>query len=172
MLVSSRQISLRNVRVAMCCIRGFVEMSTSVLVAIRMRKDLTTFVYSGRQTLLASTFYPDAPIRHAATSTMQFLVCNPDTFAPSLKVPQRAEGMQTSYTLEVSPVHINFLSVGKNGSRKIDIPARHPCIISSFPCILLVIKMTSAPNLVHVSCSNSIVFGRPPRFFESHRIMR
>jgi hypothetical protein len=49
---------------------------------------------------------------------------------------------------------------------------RHPCIISSLPCALLVINTTSAPNRVHVSLSNAIVSGRPPRFLESHRIMR
>jgi hypothetical protein len=33
-------------------------------------------------------------------------------------------------------------------------------------------NMTSAPNLVHVSFKSSIESGRPPRFFESQRIIR
>jgi hypothetical protein len=49
---------------------------------------------------------------------------------------------------------------------------RHPCIISSFPVAFDVMKTTSAPNRVHVSRSNAMVSGRPPRFFESQSIMR
>lgn len=51
------------------------------------------------------------------------------------------------------------------------VPARQPCIISSLPFMLEVMKMTSAPKLSHVSLSSCTVFGRPPRFFESQRII-
>lgn len=50
--------------------------------------------------------------------------------------------------------------------------ARQPCIISSLPCKFDVMKITSAPNRSHVSLRSSIVSGRPPRFFESQRIIR
>lgn len=51
------------------------------------------------------------------------------------------------------------------------VPARQPCIISLLPCLLEVIKMTSAPKLSHVSLRSFIVSGRPPRFFESQSII-
>ncbi len=50
-------------------------------------------------------------------------------------------------------------------------PARQPCIISSLPCMLDVMKMTSAPKLSHVSLRSFMVSGRPPCFFESQRII-
>jgi len=53
-----------------------------------------------------------------------------------------------------------------------NIPAAHPCIISSLPCLLEVMKMTSALKLFQVSLRSWTVSGRPPRFFESQRIMR
>lgn len=53
-----------------------------------------------------------------------------------------------------------------------NVPARQPCIISSLPCMLDVMKMTSAPKLSHTSLSSLTLSGRPPRFFESQRIMR
>ena len=52
-----------------------------------------------------------------------------------------------------------------------DLPARQPCIISSLPCMFEVMKITSAPKLFHVSLRSCMVSGRPPRFFESQRII-
>lgn len=51
-------------------------------------------------------------------------------------------------------------------------PSRHPCIISSFPFMLDVMKMTSAPKLFQVSLRSCIVSGRPPRSLVSHSIIR
>jgi hypothetical protein len=51
------------------------------------------------------------------------------------------------------------------------IPARQPCTISSLPCLLEVMKITSAPKFSHVSLRSCIVSGRLPRFFESQRII-
>lgn len=51
-------------------------------------------------------------------------------------------------------------------------PSRHPCIISSFPFMLDVMKITSAPKLFQVSFRSCIVSGRPPRSFVSHSIIR
>lgn len=53
----------------------------------------------------------------------------------------------------------------------VDVPARQPCIISSLPCLLEVMKMTSAPKLVHVSLRSCMLSGLPPRFFVSHKII-
>src|SRR3569833_2260337 len=59
---------------------------------------------------------------------------------------------------------------GEDGGEHIR--ARQPCIISSLPCMLEVMKMTSAPQLSQVSFRSFTVSGRPPRFFESQRIIR
>jgi hypothetical protein len=50
-------------------------------------------------------------------------------------------------------------------------PSRHPCIISSLPFMLDVIKITSAPKLFQVSLRSCIVSGRPPRSLVSHSII-
>ena len=66
----------------------------------------------------------------------------------------------------ISVVHVNY------SASRIDVPSRHPCIISSLPWRLEVIKMTSAPKLCQVSLRSLTLSGRPPRFLESQRIMR
>lgn len=69
----------------------------------------------------------------------------------------------------------NIVSNKEQGSNSgqiiFNIPLRQPCIISSLPCLFEVIKMTSAPKLSYVSFRSCTVSGRPPRFFESQRII-
>jgi hypothetical protein len=80
------------------------------------------------------------------------------------KIPQSPECVQAGYAQSVSMSSCTRV--------RETLPAAQPCIISSFPCILEVMKMTSAPKLSHVSLSSFTVSGRPPRFFESQRIIR
>ena len=74
--------------------------------------------------------------------------------------------------MHVAPLYSSQRTSTHLAHQSVYIPARHPCIISSFPCILLVMKITSALQETHVSFNNFIVSGRPPRFLLSHSIMR
>lgn len=81
---------------------------------------------------------------------------------------QKSQRVPNACIPAVIPVSIQVCMRSRGGGH---IPLRQPCIISSFPCLLDVINITSAPKLSHVSWRSFMVSGRPPRFLESQRII-